>query len=441
MFRIYPVSLHSMSKESVAGKIAEFFARFRNRIASRGNIVAVLDVGSHYLRGLIVRVAPHGVPKIEGFAVHPVDGMERGCVKDVERLSCAIRVCMGEARKMAGLPVAELSLLMGGLQVQTIRTNGAVPLFNHHDRDQWSEVTKRDVERVKEAASAVPLPEGRQIIDILPVGFKVDNQESVMDPVGMNGIRLEVEAFLLTGPEYLLTNLGLAVSKARFKVKEIVFRPAVTGLAVLTRDERELGACIVDIGAHNTSIAFYRQGGLQDFAAIDLGSKLIAADISHALGVSPEVADRIVLRHGHCYSSLMQDEELELDKLGGLQQKILRSELGGNIQPRIEEILEQAKEAVDDLTLGNDIPGGVILTGGVCGLPGFVGLAEQIFPVYVRVGENIGLEIPGCGADAQGFAAAAGQALDIFQRRRKIQQQDFFSKAVDGISSFFDRCM
>ncbi|HYH45102.1 MAG TPA: cell division protein FtsA, partial [Thermoanaerobaculia bacterium] len=255
------------------------------------------------------------------------------------------------------------------------------------------EITRQDIQRVLEAAQSAALPSDREILHAIPQEFVVDEQGGIGDPLGMLGSRLEVMVHLVTGNVTRSKTLLTCVNRAGIEVVEMVFEPLATADAVLTPDERELGAVLIDIGAGTTEYALFADGEIQYSAVAPVGAGHFTNDLAMVLRTPFNEAERIKTKHGCCLPSMVTDEEgISVPTVaGGTSRVVPKRELCEILQPRAEEMFNLVREDLFKHVSEESLRGGVVLTGGGAQLDGLLEMAEQIFDVGVRYGLPRGL--------------------------------------------------
>ncbi len=350
-------------------------------MASRAEITVALDVGTHRTAVLVAeRVA--GTPRITGVGTAPSRGLRRGAVVNIEATVHSITSAVREAEGMADCNIRAVLVALGGSHIRSLDTSGMTPI---HRR----EVDLEDIDRVHAVARAVAVPEDREVVHVLPQDYVVDGQAGVRDPYGMTGVRLEVRAHVLTAARGAVQNLVRCCNRAGLEASQVVVAPIASAHAVLTPEEREIGAVMVDIGGGTTEIVVVRGGAVRRVSVVGLGGGHVTGDIAAGLRTTSTEAERIKLRHGHALAAAVRaGEHIEVNGIGGHEPRMLsRQVLAEIIEPRADEILSLVRERLEETDLLGALPAGVVLTGGSASLPGLVELGEKVFRLPVRLGE------------------------------------------------------
>jgi cell division protein FtsA len=276
------------------------------------------------------------------------------------------------------------------------------------------EVTADDVERVHIVARAVALPPDREMLHAIPQGYRADNQRGIKDPLGMNGVRLEAEVFLVTGAITATANIRKAVNRAGYRVQEMVLEPLAGARAVLTEDEKEVGVCMVEIGASTTEVAAYYEGKIRHVAILPFGGNTLTADLVRGLAVPYAEAQRAKEHYGTAFAQLVDPREtVEMPGPSPGQKRAVARELIAHVvEQRLDEMFGLVQGELQDQDLLEKLGAGIVLTGGTTTIPGIVELAQQIFAAPVR----LGVPTEGLGGLADSvarpkFSVASGLAL------------------------------
>ncbi len=358
-------------------------------MSKQQNYVVGIDIGSSKVFVLIGQDGETGALEVVGKGVSPNRGARRGSIVNVELTVEALRIATEEAEVMAGIEISEAYVGVANGDVRSVNSRGMVSVARK-DR----EVTRQDIQRVLTAARSAALPSDRGILQAIPQEFILDDQAGIVDPLGMLGRRLEVTVHLVTGHGARNKTLLTCVNRAGIAVKDIVFEPLATAGAVLSADERELGALLIDIGAGTSGYAYFVNGEPYHSAVLPIGSSHFTNDLSMMLRTPFAEAEEIKIKRGCCLASLVDsDEGVSVPSVGGAGTRIVaRRELSDILQPRAEELLQLILDDLVKCTGELNLRGGVVLTGGGAQLDGLNELAEQIFDAAVRSGLPTGLE-------------------------------------------------
>ena len=347
-------------------------------------VLASLDVGSAKIR-TVVAVADGErdriVPSVIGVGLSPSLGMRRGQVIDVDELIHNIVSSLEDAERMAGVPVNRVFVGMSGSYIEAFDSRGVIAVSG-------GEVTVDDIARVLEAAQAVSIPPNRRILHIEPKYYSVDEQRGVKNPVGMTGIRLEVEAHIVTGHVQHVKNLEKCIDQTGVDIDGIVPAPIAVGEAVLTKRQKELGVVVVDIGAGCTSVAVFEEGTILHSMSLPVGGENVTNDIAIGLRTSVDTAERVKLEHGSVLPEEVGEREMiDLSSISRTDtQTISKRYMAEIMQERYYEIFSLIKEELTRVGRSGMLPAGMVLTGAAVKTVGVLELARDTLGLPVQMG-------------------------------------------------------
>jgi cell division protein FtsA len=353
----------------------ELMARGRERI------VVGLDVGTTKICAVVAAVDDGAKCEIIGIGTTPSKGLRKGVVINIDSTVASIKKAVEEAELMAGVPIQGVYAGIAGGHIKGFNSHGVVAV-------KTREVSKKDVERVIDAAQAVAMPLDREVIHILPQEYIVDDQDGIIDPLGMSGVRLEARVHIVTGAVTSAQNIIKSCHKAGLDVLDIVLEPLAAADAVLTEEEKELGVALVDIGGGTTDVAIFGDGSIKHTAVLALGGINLTNDIAYGLRTPATEADKIKRQYGCALVEMVEEDEIvEVLSVGGHKPRgISRIALAEIIEPRAEEFFDLINREILKSGFDDRIASGVVLTGGTVMLSGMVELAEQVFNLPVRRG-------------------------------------------------------
>ncbi|NNF95515.1 MAG: cell division protein FtsA [Halobacteria archaeon] len=345
------------------------------------NLIVGLDIGTSKVVAIVGEVTPENEIEIIGLGSHPSRGLKKGVVVNIESTVQSIQRAVEEAELMAGCQIHSVYAGIAGSHVRSLNSHGIVAI-----RDK--EVTPYDVERVIDAARAVAIPADQKILHILPQEFIIDTQESIREPVGMSGVRLEAKVHMVTGAVSAAQNIIKCVRRCGLEVDDIILEQLASSHSVLTDDEKELGVCLVDIGGGTTDIAVFTEGAIRHTAVIPIAGDQVTNDIAVALRTPTQHAEEIKIKYACALTQLASVEEtIEVPSVGDRpDRRLARQTLAEVVEPRYEELFtliqaELRRSGFEDLCAA-----GVVITGGSSKMEGAVELAEEIFHMPVRLG-------------------------------------------------------
>lgn len=365
-----------------------------------------IDVGTTKICTLVAQELPDSSLKIIGVGIEPSRGMRRGVVVNVEDAARAIAASIDKAQRTAGYELASTVVSLAGAQVSSINSRGVVDVLSEV-------VTAEDVARASDAARAIAVPYGRQIVHILPRGFVLDGQEGIRNPVDMHGYRLEMETHIITASTMALQNLAQCVQICGVEVEGFVLNPIASAMAVLHENEREMGVGVCDIGGGTTDLAIYSEGTVSHTAVLPVGGNHVTTDIAQGLRMPADIAESIKLAHGHANQSEVVPGESFVVRIFGEEApvQVQRTDLVSIIQPRMEEILYLVLQEIERVGALSYIPAGLVLTGGGSRLPGVRQLATQVLGMPVRVAGPEDLKGLVDQLDSPAYATSVGLLL------------------------------
>ncbi len=375
-------------------------------------VVAGLDVGTTKSCCIIAERSPVGGLDIVGVGLAPCRGLRKGVVVNIDSTVESIKHAVGEAEEMAGLEIASVLVGIAGGHIRGMNSRGVIAVSGKH-----REVSPHDIERALDAARAINLPQDREVIHVLPQTYVVDDQDGIKEPLGMSGVRLEVEVHLVTGATTSVKNVIRSVNRAGLQVQDVVLEPLASAEAVLSPEEKELGILLIDMGGGTTDVLVCRDGAVWYTGVLPLGGDHISNDIAVGLRTPTADAEDLKRRHGCALTALVrEDETVDVPSVGGRKARQLsRHILSEIIQPRVEEIFTLVARDLARAGLEDAAAAGCVLTGGTSIMTGVPELAEQVFDVPVRRGVQAGLS--GLADVVQSPIYATGVGLALYGAR------------------------
>lgn len=356
---------------------------------AKNKIVAAIDIGSSKITTLVGQLISDSVTfensiNIVGVATSPSKGVKKGQIVDIEDAVEATIASVEAAERMAGYSLSSAWVSVGGGHISSQNSTGVVAVS-----DSNGEVTASDVARVIEAARAISMPASREIIHVVPRDFIVDGEGGVRDPVGMTGVRLEVETHLVTVSSPALKNLTKTVNEVGITIDGVVFNGLASSKAVLSDTEKELGCVLIDIGAGTTSIAAYIDGSLVYSGALPVGARNVTNDLAIGLRVSLETAEKIKLslsapkKDSSAKSDIVEVADTDSKENKKVSRRTLTE---GIIRPRLNEIFTMVRLDLEKAGIINKIPSGAVVTGGGALTIGVTDSAKRMLTLPVRIG-------------------------------------------------------
>ena len=384
---------------------------------AKNKIIAAIDIGSSKVATLVAQVREEDPTKLHivGAASSVSKGVRKGQIVNIEEAVSCIEESVEAAERMAGYNIAKAWVSVGGSHIGSMNSQGVVAVAQPQ-----GEVTASDVARVMEAAKAVSLPTSAEIIHVIPRSFTVDGQEGVKDPVGMTGVRLEVETHIVTGFTTAIKNLTKCVAEVGCDVEGVVFGGLAAAEAVLSDTEKELGVVLVDIGGGTTDVAIFVEGALSYSAVLPVGAKNVTNDLAIGLRVSLESAEKIKLALG---GAKPKEDDLDLSDLGlpeEMKSVSYKTLVEGIIRPRLNELFSIVAGEIKKSHLVGLTPSGLVVVGGGAMTVGIVESAKRVLSAPVRVGIPTG--ITGLIDDIENPSYAA--SVGLLHYANKLDNED-----------------
>ncbi|MCI0337804.1 MAG: cell division protein FtsA [Acidobacteria bacterium] len=344
-----------------------------------------LDIGTTSVRVVIAEVID-GEPEIVGIGDAESRGLRRGVISKPDLAVDAIKRAIENAERMSGLTVNHVYVGLAGSHIKGENNEGVIGIPGRH-----REITREDIKRVIDSACAISIPSGREVADVLPQEYKVDEQEGIDDPLGMLGSRLSVSVHIVTSPVAAKQNVITSVNRAGFHVADVYLSQLAAAEAILTDEDREFGSAVVNIGGETTSLAIYQRGSVWHTTVFPLGGSHFTNDIAVGLRTPILEAERIKREEGCASRAVLTAEEaadlIEVPSVGGRAPRaVSRQILCDILEPRAEEILSHVQEEIRHAGFDRQLSSGVVLTGGGAMLNGIIEVAEQVFNAPVRTG-------------------------------------------------------
>lgn len=393
------------------------------------NIVVSLDIGSSKVCVLIAELNKKQF-NILGVGTSECKGVKKGIIVDIDSTVEAIRNAVKQAEHMSNKEVKSVFVNIAGGYTTIYRNKGVIAV-SREDR----EITNDDVKRVMQAAKVVAVPADKEIIDIIPEQFIVDGYDEIRDPVGMVGVRLEVDANLVVASCTTVQNIIRSVQKAGLGIDGIVVEPLGTSTVILNEDEKELGVALVDIGAETMDISVFRKGSLVFTKIIPVGGNHITNDISIICKVSSADSEKIKRQYGAASVKMVKNDDIiRINNIAGKGEKEVHLLDAVEImEARISEMLYLVRKELEDNNLINSLAAGIVITGGgLFNIKGIQDMAQSYFDVPVRFGypNFIGVANPtySAGTGIAAYALKQKKTSHVDQKTVQATKQEI---AVD----------
>lgn len=344
-------------------------------------IVTAIDVGTTKICVLIGQQLGQGSVEILGIGKVPSEGLRKGVVVDMAKTVRSIKQAVEEAQLMAGVRIESAVVGISGGHIQSRNAYGAVPITKKG-------VTREDIANVIATAKAIPLNEGQQVLHVLPQYFSIDGQERIQDPLGMFGIRLEVQIHMITGSVSSVHNLVSCCEQAGVVVEDVILEQLASAKAVLNEDEQALGVAMIDIGGGTTDLALYQGGSIRHTMVIPVAGNHFTNDLAVGLRITSKDAERIKREYGLASPCLLDtDSVIEAEMIqGGMMREVSMHEVAEILEARTQELLSLVHEEILTRNLSHLLVSGLVITGGGSLLEGIEEVAKDIFHTPVRIG-------------------------------------------------------
>ncbi len=402
----------------------------------KNNYVVGLDIGTKKVAAIIGEITEEKKVEIIGIGTAESRGLRKGIVVNLDSTVAAIKKAQEEAELMAGVEIDAAFIGISGAHIKSFNSRGVIAVSGKN-----REISREDIKRVIEQSKAVSIPPDREIIHIIPQEFVVDDQDGIKDPLGMSGIKLEVNVHIITGAITSVQNLRTCVARAGIEIEQVVLNQIATSSSILTHDEMELGVGLIDIGGGTTEVAIFERGSLWYTSVIPIGGDNFTNDIAVGLRTPIPDADKIKKKFGCVFHPLVDElETIEVPTVGrGKKPRVLsRQLLADIIHPRAEEIFRLVDNDIKRMGYEKSLNSGIVITGGTALLDGLEEVAEEIFDLPVRRGDPSGV---GGLVDRVGtpdFATTVGliqYGFNLYKERGlpRDRKKGFWSKFKDWL--------
>ena len=355
-------------------------------MATNGNkkendYVVALDIGTSKVVCLIGQLTDSHAVEIVALGSYPSSGLKKGVVVNIDATTDAIQKSMDQAKNSFDGKLKNVYVGIAGNHIKSLNSHGIVGIKD-------KEVTPFDIDRVIEAAQAVAIPSDQKVLHVLPQEFVIDDQDSIREPLGMSGVRLESHVHLVTCANNAIQNIEKCVKRCGITLDGFVLEQLASSYSVLSEDEKELGVCIVDIGGGTTDIAIFNSGSISFTGVIPIAGDQVTSDIAVALRTPTPQAEELKQKYGCAVAEFTTESEtIEVAGVGGrAPRELSRKALAEIVEPRYVELFELVKAEIQRNGFDGKIPAGIVLTGGTSKMEGVVELAESIFQTSVRIG-------------------------------------------------------
>jgi len=413
-------------------------------------IISVIDIGTTKIIAIIAdyNLEKNKINKIIGFGESDSDGLKSGVVVNIRKTIKSITKAVESAEEQAELEMTEAFVGISGNHIKGMNYSGVAPINSSNNIQAIGHsINKEDVKRVLDHAKSINCPPDRRIMHVLPQQYIVDNQEGIKDPLGLSGHRLEAKVHLVTSSINTETDIFTCLDRMGINIIDFILEPLASSCSVLSKDERELGSILIDIGGGTTDIIAYGNGSVVHTGVIPIGGTIITKDIAYRIQTSIEQAEKLKHVYGKAKIDISNDkDDIVVKGIGGRNEfKISEKILSEVIEPRIREIFELIKLEIEKSDFKGDYTFGIVLTGGGSKLNSIQNLVYDIFNMPVKIGSPIyDFEIINSDVDISdpryatsiGLIKYAGENLENYNEKNSNSIFDvikgYFKKIING---------
>ena len=398
------------------------------------DLVVGLDIGTSKIVAIVGEMQADGSVEVIGIGSHPSRGLKRGVIVDMTSTEQAIQRAVEEAELMAGCSIHSVYAGISGNHIRSLNSDGTVAIKD-------KEVSEGDVERVLDAARAVPIAADQKVLHVLPQEYVIDNQDGIRQPIGMAGVRLEAHVHVVTAALSATQNISKCLARCGLTVDELIMQPLAASYAVLADDEKDLGVCLVDIGAGTTDIAVFTDGAIRHTACIPIAGDQVTNDIAVALRTPTQHAEDIKIKYACALEQLARnDETIQVPSVGDrTSRRLARQTLAQVVEARYRELFSLVLAELRRSGLENMVASGLVLTGGASRIEGAAELAEEIFHMPVRLATPQGVN--GLSDVVSNAIHATGVGLLLYGSRadfsRNLINSNVGDTILDRVRSWF----
>lgn len=393
-------------------------------------IITSIDLGSSTVRCVIADIAgDDGQLRILGAGIVPASGMRRGAVVDIADAADAIVAAVEQAEQMSAQRVKSAIVSIGGAGITVKDARGVIAIGRADGT-----VNEDDVARVIEAAQAISIPTNNDVIHVIPRSFRLDDQHDIKDPVGLRGVRLEVDAVIVEAPSSHVKNLTAAMERANVAVEDFIIEPLAAAESTLTKKQKELGVALVNLGASTVSLAVYEEGELVHTAVLPVGCDFITHDVAIGLRTEIATAERIKVEYGSATMEGVDPKKvIDLAEFDEREKgTFYHREALSMMQCRLEEIFDLVVKELEKIGKDQMLPAGAVLTGGGSHMPHIVEFAKQKLRLPVSIGQPVNLLGVVDHVDDASYATVVGLILWVVNNGDQNTNKNLFREGMLG---------
>lgn len=390
-------------------------------------LITGLDLGSSHLRLAVGQVQDDGEIQIIAVMESLAEGINKGLINNLEEAVSSLSQALEKTERIVGRTIDHVCVGISGTHIISQNSRGVVAVANAK-----GEIKEEDVSRVLEAAQTVALPPNYEILHVIPLSFTVDSQAGIKDPLGMTGVRLEVEAQVIQGISNQIKNITKCLYRTGLNIDDLVFSILATSEAVLDRRQKELGVAVLNLGATTTSLAVFEEGDILLAKVLPIGSRHITNDIAIGLRIFVDLAEVVKIVYGSALTDkISKEEKINLKELDeNLEEIVSKKSLAEIIEARCEEIFKLVDKELQSIRRSGKLPAGIVLTGGGAKLTGITEVAKRIFRLPVSLGYTKKVNLAVEKADDLSFTTANGLVIWAKQLSSLTAESKFSPKKI-----------
>ena len=398
---------------------------------NKTDFIVALDVGTSKVATIVAQKNDNESFDIIGVGTSANGSMRHGTVVDLEDTISAISASLEEAERMAGIPIEHATVSIGGDHIEGTNSTGVIAISGEN-----GEVTQADVDRVIEATKAISQPTNREMLHIIPRLYTVDGQGGIKEPLGLTGIRLEVDAHVIAGSTPAIKNLTKCIYQAGVDIEDLVYAGLASTYSMLSKKQKEIGVALVDIGAGTTDVVVIEEGDVLHSATISLGSANVTNDVAIGLKTSIAVAEAVKIKHGSCLpDAVSEHDRIDLSQFDAKEdQEASQRYLAEIIEARMSEILLLVKEELKSINRDGMLPAGAVLVGGGAKLSGLVSLAKETLRLPSAIGTP-SIDLTGFVDKVTDPSYATAIGLIIYGLTNSNKSKGFFNPTASSANS------
>mgnify|MGYP003982804515 FL=1 len=374
------------------------------------DIITGLDIGTSAIRIVMGQITQDGSLRIIGAAETPSEGINRGSITSIEEAVSAISATVEKCERMTGFNIDKMIVGISGTHIKTLNSKGVIAVAKANEQ-----VEESDIDRALEAAQTIATPPNYEILHVLPTSYNLDEQHDLKDPIGMSGVRLEVETQIIMGLSSQIKNLTKCIYRTGIDIEDLVFSILATSESVLTKKQKDLGVAVVNIGQATTSLAIFEEGDILHTAVVPIGAGHITNDLAIGLRTSVETAESVKIDQAQAIAdNISKRDEVDLHKYSEEEKKgtyVYKKDIVGICEARMEEIFKIVNDELKKVGRDGKLPAGIVLTGGGAKMPLAVDLAKQVFQLPVFLGRPIDNDFPIDKLNSVDFTTALGLVI------------------------------